>query len=306
MLAKLGGVLMTEAVFTDGVVQSAEFNFVAFSKDKAYREANKQLLAKALSYLPSLFFQIDVASGTGLVAQVMSSLCQEKRKKGTIIGIDPDRFAVESASRDTPSTPYCTVEFVEGRAQNMDQLLAGRIPPEGVDYVTIHDAIHEIEEEDKQSVLQSIERILKPGGLFTCNSAFTTAALEQSAMLWGKWKAKAFSILGGKRNREIKGVIVHAPEEYRQMIASAGLSVIHEAKKCVGMSRAALEAIARYPRFICGVFADLVGQEGVSLEDKSQALIEALHELDVAEIPRIWHELMARKPLGPERAGCNP
>lgn len=296
---------MTEKVLTNRVAQSREYNFVAFSRDEAYREVNTQLLLKAFLCLPSPFFQVDVASGTGLVSQEVSSLCQEKGKRGTIIGIDPDRFAVENARKNAPSTPYCAVEFVEGRAQDMEQLLAGRIPPEGVDYISIHDAIHEIEEEDKQSILLSIARILNPGGLFTYNSAFTTAALEHSALVWGRWKAKAFSILGGKRNRKIKGLITHTPEEYRQMITNAGLSVVYEAKQSVKMSRTALEAIARYPRFIYGVFADLVGDEKMPLEEKSQALIKALDDLGITEVPRIWHELMARKPLCLQQAGCN-
>jgi hypothetical protein len=73
--------------------------------------------------------------------------------------------------------------------------------------------------------------------------------------------------------------------------------VVHEAKKSVKMSRTALEAIATYPRFIQGVFADLVGGENLALEEKSQALIKALDDLGITEVPRIWHELMARKPL---------
>jgi ubiquinone/menaquinone biosynthesis C-methylase UbiE len=296
---------MNEEVLTNRVAQSKEYNFISFSRDGAYREANRELLSKAFSRLPSPFFQLDVASGTGLVSQEMSSLCQEQGKRGTIIGIDPDRYAVESARKDTPSTPHCVVEFVEGTAQDMDQLLAGRIPSEGADYATIHDAIHEIEEEDKQSVFLSIARMLKPGGFLTYNSAFTTAALEQSALVWGRWKAKAFSILGGKRNRKIKGVITHTPEEYRQMITNAGLTVVHEAKTSVKMSRTALEAIATYPRFIQGVFADLVGGEKLALEEKSQALIKALDDLGITDVPRIWHELMARKPLSRQAGETN-
>jgi len=287
---------MTEKSLINQVAQSEEYNFVAFGKDKAYREANRQLLLEAFSYLPSPFFQVDVASGTGLVSQEMSDLCREKGKRGTVIGIDPDYFAVESARKNTPSTPYCIVEFTEGKAQEMDQLLGGKIPPEGVDYVSIHDAFHEIEEKDKQSSLLSIWKILKLGGVFTYNSAFTTAAMELSAMQWGKWKARAFSILGGKRNRENKGLIIHTPEEYRQMIIDAGLSIIYEAKKPVQLFRNALEGISRYPRFIYGVFADMEGEEKISLQRKSQALIQAMDDLGITELPRVWHELMAQKP----------
>ena len=288
---------MLDRALSSRVAQSEEYNFVAFAQDQAYREANRALLARAFAHLPSPFFQVDVASGTGLVPQEISALCQAHGKHGTVIGLDPDRFAVESARRSTPSNPFCTVEFVEGRAQDMARLLAGRIPPQGVDYVTIHDALHEIEEEDKPAVLRTIARLLRPGGLFSYNSAFTSAAMEVAAVVWGRWKARAFAILGGKRDREVKGLITHTPEEYRQMIADAGLTVIHEARRTVQMSRRALETIARYPRFVYGVFADLVGEDRISLAEKSHALIAALDDLGINEVPRVWHELLALKPL---------
>ncbi len=290
---------MTTEVPQHDVSQSERFNFVDFARDRAYRDANRDLLRKAFARLPSPFFQIDIASGTGLVAQEVCALCEETGKHGTIVGIDPDHFAVESATRSTPSTALCSGEVIEGRAQDLERLLKGQIPPGGADYVTIHDAIHEMEEEDKQSILVSVASILRPGGLFTYNSAFTTAALGQAAMQWGKWKSKAFSVLEGKRNRRMKGLVAHSPDEYLEMITGAGLSVVHEAKKSVRMSRTALEAIARYPRFVWGVFADLIGEEAIPIEVKSQALITALNELGITEIPRVWHEAMACKPLAP-------
>ncbi|HUV95619.1 MAG TPA: class I SAM-dependent methyltransferase [Anaerolineae bacterium] len=276
--------------------QSERYNFVAFSRDRAYREANRELILRAFSRLPSPFFQVDVASGTGLVAQEVSDLCQQTGKTATIIGVDLDPFAVESARESVPSTSYCAVGFIQGRAQDVHRLLHGRIPPGGVDYVSIHDAIHEIEgEKDKRSVFSSIASILKPGGIFTYNSAFTTVAMEGSAIKWGRMKARAFSMLGAKRDRTVEAIRIHSPEEYKQMIVNAGLVVIYETKRVVRLARSALEAIARYPAFVEGAFADMVGAERVSFEKKSQALIDALDSLGIAEIPRIWHETMAQK-----------
>jgi ubiquinone/menaquinone biosynthesis C-methylase UbiE len=287
---------MAVEVPRDTVAQSERFNFVEFARDPAYRDANRGLLRQAFSRLPSPFVHVDLASGTGLVAQEISTLCKQTGKRGTVIGIDPDGYAVQSARESTPSHSTCTIEFIRGRAQDLERLLFGRLPPTGADYVSIHDAIHEMEEEDKGTILESVSRILRPGGLFTYNSAFTTAAMEQAAMQWGKWKSKAFAVLGGKRNRRIKGLVTHTPEEYREMITSAGLSVIHEARRTVCLPRAALEAIARYPRFAWGVFADFVDEEKVPLEQKSRALVSALEELGITELPRVWHELIAQKP----------
>mgnify|MGYP005847480293 CR=1 FL=1 len=276
--------------------QSETYNFIAFAQDRAYREVNRGLIAKALARLPSPFFHIDVATGTGLVPQEVCALCEEQGKSATVIGIDPDRFAVESARRHTRPGPRCTVEFVQGVAQDMARLLAGKIPREGVDYTSIHDAIHEIRgEDDKRSVLRAMARILKPGGIFTYNSAFTTAAMEESAMEWGRLKAKAFAILGGKRDRQKPTTKIHTPEQYRQMIGEAGLAVIHEARQVVKISRAAMEAIARYPAFIEGAFGDMLGTEQVSLEEKSRAMLAAIEALGVGELRRVWHEVMAQR-----------
>jgi len=296
---------MTDGTLRRRRVQSEEYCFVPFARDSAYRQANRDLLLEAFAYLPPMFFQVDVATGTGLVPQEVGSLCEEKGKAGRVIGVDLDPFALESARRNTPSTPHCVVEFVEGRAQDMGQLLDGIIPPEGVDYVSVHDAIHEIGgDKDKKSVFAAMAGILKPGGIFTYNSAFTTAAMEGSAIKWGRWKAKALSILGGKRDRKVEAIKIHPPEEYKEMICNAGLVVIHEAKRVVELSRSALAAIAQYPAFVEGVFADMVGREEMQFEKKSQALIEALDSLGITEIPRIWHEIVAQKAALPAFAGA--
>lgn len=289
---------MTTETVEHWAPQSEAFNFVSFAKDKAYRQANRALIDKALALLPSRFFHVDVASGTGLVPQEVCSLCEERGKSGTIIGIDPDGFAVESARRQTRPAPGCTVEFLQGVAQDLAGLLAGKVPREGVDYTSIHDAIHEIKgEDDKKGVLSAMARALKPGGVFSYNSAFTTAALEQSAMDWGRLKAKAFAALGGRRNRQMTAFKVHAPEEYRQMIVDAGLAVVYEARRVVMISRAALEAICHYPAFVEGAFEDMIGTEQFSLEEKCQAMVAAIETLGVGELPRVWHEIMAQKPV---------
>ncbi len=287
---------MTNETAEHWAAQTDRFNFESFAADEAYRQANRELLARAFAQLPSSFYHIDVATGTGLVPQEVCALCQAQGKSGTIIGIDPDRFALESARKHTRAASRCTVEFVLGIAQDMPHLLAGKVPPDGVDYISIHDALHEIQnDDDKQGVLAAMAAILKPGGVFTYNSAFTTAAMEESALEWGRLKAKAFAIFGRKRNRQAPAFKVHSPEGYRQMILDAGLTVAYEGKRLVKISRAALEAICHYPAFIEGVFSDMIGTEEVSIEEKNKVMMQAIEALNPRELPRVWHEIMARK-----------
>ena len=137
--------------------------------------------------------------------------------------------------------------------------------------------------------------ILKPGGVLSFNSAFTTFGMEPNSFAWGRWKSNAFKNLGGKKDKTAEYIKIHTPEEYRQMIEDVGLVVVHQARNVVNLSKAALEGISRYPRFIEGVFGDMIDQEKYSLQQKSEALISALKNVEL--IPRGWYEIIARKPL---------
>ncbi len=287
---------MTDETQEHWAAQSAAFNFESFAGDKAYRAVNRALIEQVLRYLPARFTHVDVASGTGLVPQEVNALCREQGRCAAVIGIDPDRFALESARRHTPPAPGCSVEFLRGVAQDIPRLLAGRIPRAGVDYASIHDALHEIRgDDDKKGALAAMACVLKPGGILSYNSAFTTIAMEEAPMEWGRLKAKALAILGGKRDRQMPAFKVHTPEQYRQMIVDAGLAVIHEARRVVRLPRAAMEAIGRYPAFIEGAFSDMIGTERVSLEEKSRAIMAAIDAMGLVEIPRVWHEIVAQK-----------
>lgn len=282
----------------DRITQSEDSNFLEFAADEAYREVNRQVLTFAFPYLPQDFIHVDCATGTGLVPQELGKLSEETRKRGRVIGVDLDPFAIKSARQATPTTDSFDAEFIVGKAQDLPILLAGKIPEDGVDGTSINDAIHEIPGVDaKRAVLGSMADILRPGGVLVCNSAFTTIAMEEDPMGWGRWKAKAMNILGVKRDKTIEPITIHRSDEYVQMIADTGLVIIHEAKRPIVLSKAALEGISKYPEFILGVFRDMVNASSVSLQDKSQALIAALDALQIDGLRRTWHEVVAQKPF---------
>lgn len=80
---------------------------------------------------------------------------------------------------------------------------------------------------------------------------------------------------------------------------TGGFEIIYrENEQEVRMSRKALEAISRYPRFIEGVFEDFVSNEGEempTLRQKSNALIAALEKNNITELPRFWFEAIGIK-----------
>jgi len=278
-------------------VSDNNFNFEEFSRQPEYVEVNRGLIRRFVSQLPAVFCHVDVATGTGLVPQLIIEEVTKENKKGEVIGIDPNVTSLNIARRNILGPRGISVKFIEGFGQDLKRLLSGIIPPGGVDGVSILDALHEIrEDEDKVEVIGAMADILKPGGLLTFNSAFTTDGISKDPMSWGKLKLWAMAILGGKRDKQVQGLPIHPPGKYKQMIEDAGLVVIHEERKIVNLTKESLAAISKYPAFIRGVFEDMQGQKGVSDRDKSKALIQALEKLAVPTLPRVWYEIIAQKP----------
>lgn len=272
------------------------FGFREFSRQPEYRAVNRQLLEHVLPYIRDGFFHIDVATGTGLVPQEMIKLARERGIRGRIIGIDPNRASLAYAREDTPKSPFVTVEFMEGFGQDIQTLVGGKIPKEGVHYASIHDAIHEIPGEDqKRAVLGAMASTLRPGGVLSLNSAFTNAQ-SSGDILWGKWKMLAHGLLGKKRDRSVVALEAHSPQEYADMVGDQGLHIVHAEIRTIPMTKQALLAISQYPEFIKGVFRDMIDEASFSLEQKRDALQRALESLGAVTFQRVWFDLMAQKP----------
>lgn len=278
----------------------SDLTFEDFANQPEYIDVNRDLIKRLFSHIPQRFFHVDIATGTGLVPKLLMQLSQERGHNGKIIGIDPNHTSLEIARRTTPQSDKVDVLYLEGFGQDTEKLVRGKISPYGVDSVSIHDALHEIrDEQDKIATVQSMANILKPGGVFSFNSAFTTEALKVDVRGWAGWKIKAMQILKGDRDRQVSTMAIHTPDKYKTMLIEAGLNIINEAQNQVTLSKDALKAISKYPAFVKGVFEDMIGQEKISVENKSQALIQALDERNIAQLPRIWYELVAQKPLAP-------
>jgi ubiquinone/menaquinone biosynthesis C-methylase UbiE len=283
------------------IEQSSAYNFVEFSQIHEYRKVNRDLLETALKFLPKNIKQIthvDNATGTGLVPQLAAELYHERGIKATIFGIDPDLYALKKAAESMRDIDYIHLLLFQGYGQNLEELLKNNIPDDGVDVVSIHDAIHEIPgREIKRAIFASQAKILKPGGVQTYNSSFTTIGNGDAALKWGRWKMDSFAYFKEKRNKEITAMEVCSPAEYKEMILSSGLKIIHEKVNTVVLSLEALKAISRYPEYVNGIFRDMENTEKYSLLEKSKVLIAILKKEGVTSLPRQWHEIVAQKPV---------
>lgn len=292
--------LMTNNADKSRIEQSEAYNFVEFSEIEEYRKVNENLLLKALQFLPKnikKIIHVDNATGTGLIPQLAARMYHKKGIEATIIGIDPDLYALKKAGDSMRNIEYIHLLLFQGYGQHLEEVLKGYIPSGGVDVISIHDAIHEIPGKDiKRAIFASQAKILKPGGVQTYNSSFTTIGNADAGLKWGRWKMGAFAYFNEKRNKSITAIEVFSPAEYTKMIIDSGLKIVHEAIKTVVLSLDALKAISRYPEYVNGIFRDMENSAKYTLLEKSKALITVLEKEGFTGLPRQWHEVVAQKP----------
>ena len=276
----------------------SNLHFGHFSAIPEYRQVNRALIAQLLDRLPNPFVHLDVATGAGLVPQLIIEEATARGYRGRVIALDRDENALEIASAAVQGNENVSVTFVHGDARDVRASVAEHLPPEGVDSVSIHDAIHEIEGEDNQRrVFTSLADVARSGAFLSINSSFTSTSMAVGNSLrgHGEWKLHFVRLIGAKRQRGIETLAYRAPEDYKQMIEDAGFRVVHEEDREVFLTRAALKAISRYPEFVRGMARDLTFTRDVSLAELSDAMSAAVDKIRFDGVPRLWYGVIAQK-----------
>lgn len=273
--------------------QNERMNFTAFSRCEPYRREAMELMLVALPYLPEQFYHVDIGAGNGLGAQLTKGITEAFLRKAVVLGIDPDPYAIKQASDDTPSSERCRVEFLQGFGQDVGNLVAGKIPSEGADMVSILDAVHEFPADAQVPIIQAGAASLKPGGIFVMNSTFTSIATADNPTEWSMPAGRAAIRFGGKK-AEHPGLLQREPEEYTDMGKQAGLEVIYYQVVDVTLPTTALVDISKYPGFVEGIRKSFAFENTPSLENLSQEL--QVRYGKSKPLPRKWVRWIFRKP----------
>ena len=280
------------------LLSDGDLHFGHFAAFPEYQETNREIIRKVFRHLPSSFVHVDLATGTGLIPQLLQSEAQAANISGTIIGIDHDPLALSIARASMANTGLVKTIFLEGDARSADDVARPYLPPGGADSVSIHDAIHEIgTQSDQQAVYQAMSRIVRVGGMLSSNSSFTTVAMDvgNSRRAYGEWKLRFMRLTGATRNRNAETLAYRTPKDYVSMVHTAGFHVLHDECRAVPLSKPALAALARYPAAVDGFVRDLEFPRELTMLELSKSVAEALNQLRFNELPRVWHEVIAQR-----------
>lgn len=280
---------------TETPVLASSYTFDPFAQHKFYHDVNQSLVHRAISRLDAAHpvgapvRVVELASGTGAVTELILDELERLGRPGTVIGVEPSPEAIEIASARLESRG---ATFVQGEADS----LATAAP--NADAIFFCNAIHLVP--DKRAVMGMVASALAPNGLFACNSSFYQGAYAPgSERFYHLWTRRALGWLrknhpGVRTSRSEKATAMQwlTPDEYAQALEVNGLQVVDRAEETALMPLRAWQDIGRYWLFIEGALPGVPIPIGADALEHSAS--EAMTELDITEVPRIWLQIVAQ------------
>jgi ubiquinone/menaquinone biosynthesis C-methylase UbiE len=277
--------------------ETPHFTFEAFAAHPFYTAINRSLVQQALAHVvtrpPGVPLTIvDMACGTGAVTHLIIEALAHQGRQAHIIAVDPSADALRIAQQSIGGKG-AEVSFYPGEADVLPMLVRD------ADAAFFCNAIHLVAE--KRATFRQMAAILAPGGVFACNSAFYQGTNDESTLRFSRlWIRRAVRWLREahpdvRLSREAKAIAMQwlTPEEYRSLLQESGFSHVETIQELVMMSQDGLRDLGRYWLFIQGALP------GVPLTLGAAALSTTVHEtcqeLGLAEVPRIWLQIVATK-----------
>jgi len=277
--------------------ETHHFSFEAFASHPFYTAINRSLVQQALVPLAARpsgvpLTIVDMACGTGAVTRLIAEELVRQGRQGRIIAVDPSADALRLAQQGIGEMGT-DVAYFQGEADELPTLVRE------ADAAFFCNAMHLIAE--KGATFRQMAAILAPGGAFACNSAFYQGTNDESTLrfsrLWIRravqWLRKAHPDV--RLSREAKAVAMQwlTPEAYSSLLRESGFSQVETVQERVMLSPDGLRDLGHYWLFIQGALPGAPLALGAAA--LGATVYQACQELGLAEVPRMWLQIIARK-----------
>lgn len=265
-----------------------------------YQELNQRFV-DSLNLQPGAVV-VDLACGPGNITRLIA---EKIGPEGVIIAVDLSPVAIQAAEKNLEEVPS-RIRFVQGKAEDLSELLGER---DGVcDAVVCGNAIHNFT--DKAAAVAAVWDLLKEGGTFAMNSAFFDGAipLDQNDF-YREWMSRAMrgAIKAARSLRETGSAVDSGdvredraearkqltPEEYRDLLVSAGFQIRSFELKPVDMPLEGFQAISEDDEFARAIPRVPLG---IAKQALAEAVTQVFDERKLTVSRRNWLEIIAIKP----------
>jgi ubiquinone/menaquinone biosynthesis C-methylase UbiE len=287
-----------------GLIETEEtnqFTFEALAAHSFYTEVNRLLVRQALAHLETYAQEapliiVDMACGTGAITRLIAEELAKQRRleQAYLIGVDPSAEALRRASRGMDAMKLkVNANFIQGEATDLPAIV------HDADAVFFCNAIHLVP--DKRQAFEQVARILRPQGIFACNSAFYqgtyVVGTEKFYHLWTRramgWLRKEHPAVRVSRDAKAMAMQWLAPGEYADLLKQSGFKQVEIVQADTVIPLDAWRDLSQYWLFIEGALP------GVPLALAARALETAVYqagqELHLNEVARTWLQMVATK-----------
>lgn len=284
--------------------ETNQFTFEPFAAHTFYTEVNRSLVRQALAQLASYprdtpVTIVDMACGTGAITRlIVDEMARQGRLEQTrIIGVDPSAEALRRAHNSMEEIrargTKAKTEFVQGESHDLPSTV------HNADVAFFCNAIHLVP--DKLAAFQQMASILRPGGIFACNSAFYHGTyVEGTEKFYRLWTRRALAWLRQEHpevrvSRDAKAMAMQwlTPEEYVQQLKLGGFSDVTTTNTDVIISLDAWRDLGQYWLFIEGALPGVPLALGAAALEA--AVYQAGQEMGLTAVPRTWLQIVATK-----------
>lgn len=270
--------------------EEQDFSFSAFANAPFYVKINEDLVS--LSGVCPGQSVVDLACGVGGVTKLIFEKLRGA-KDSMITGVDLSSSALKQAREDFKDAKDAMVEFVQGRAEHLSQLIK-----EKVDAVIFCNAIHQFD--DKETLLNEISNTLKPGGIFAFNTSFYEGGHTEGTEQWyRKWMFRSIRILRSEfgltpvRANKVESRRHISVDQYVDILRDKGFDIREKRVTTIDVPLEGWVLISQFEDWINGVMP------GVPLaparESLQKAATQLFEEMKVNFISRDWLDIVAVK-----------
>lgn len=274
-----------------------QFTFEPFAAHPFYTAINRSLVRKALAPLASRpsnvpLTIVDLACGTGAITRLIAEELRSSARLIHFIAIDPSAEALQKARKQAEQLQL-SVTFFQGDASDLPRLVSA------ADAIFFCNAVHLLP--DKGAALQNIAAALAEQGIFACNSAFYEGTSTDETLRFGRlwirravgWLRKEHPEVLFTRQNKVTALQWVTPEEYLHLLQENGFHEVNLTQEQVMMSLDGLRDLGQYGLFIEGALPGVPIDAGAAALEF--AVYQAGKELEMAEVPRQWLQIVATK-----------
>ncbi len=287
-----------------GLIETEEtnqFTFEAFAAYPFYTEVNRLLVQQALAHLEKHAQDapvtiVDMACGTGAVTRLIAEELAKlgRLRQAHLIGVDPSAEALRRAQKGMDAMGiHAHTDFIQGESTDLPQIV------HNADAAFFCNAIHLVP--NKVQAIEQVAEILRPQGIFACNSSFYQGAyVPGTEKFYHLWTSRAMRWLRKEHpevrvSREAKAMAMQwlTADEYITLLKQNGFQQVDTIENDADISIDAWHDLGQYWLFIEGALP------GIPLALGAQALDVAVsqvgQELNLDAVPRTWLQMVATR-----------